>query len=258
MCKHIYVHTENVHNLNAPRLIVPVLCSVLKPRSVIDVGCGTGTFLHEFKKQGVNDVLGIDGSWVDKELLKKYINPEHFIESDLENGIRLERVFDLALCLEVAEHLKEESAEILVESLTTLSDNILFSAALPGQGGQNHLNEQWPEYWISKFKTRGFEFHDVMRPIFWKQKEIEWWYRQNMFLVVKKGIEYKMNDFSVLFGRDIRTYIHPELFMLKIEESRNDELRTIKEIREGRVSARFYLEAIGKKIFRKLGLKGSR
>ncbi|MDT8380578.1 MAG: class I SAM-dependent methyltransferase, partial [Desulfotignum sp.] len=142
-----YIHHKEAHNLTAPEIIVPVLMEVLNPRSVVDVGCGIGTFLHVFRKAGVNDVLGYDGSWVNLDQLSQYLNPAFFREVDLEKSVSPERSFDLALCLEVAEHLHPDSADNLVETLTSLSSRILFSAAVPGQMGQNHINEQWPEYW---------------------------------------------------------------------------------------------------------------
>ncbi len=70
-----YKHSEVIHNLSAPNQIVPLLMEICNPKSVIDVGCGVGTFLSVFKKHGVNDVLGIDGSWTNRELLAKHLSP---------------------------------------------------------------------------------------------------------------------------------------------------------------------------------------
>jgi 2-polyprenyl-3-methyl-5-hydroxy-6-metoxy-1,4-benzoquinol methylase len=79
-----YVHTRNAHNLTAPREIVPVIMKLLNPTSVADIGCGIGTFLYCFKESGVKQVLGIDGKWVNKDLLSEYLLPEEFNEFDLE------------------------------------------------------------------------------------------------------------------------------------------------------------------------------
>ncbi len=94
-----YIHDETVHNLNAPNRIVPEVIQLVNPQSVVDIGCGIGTFLHVFKMNGVSDVLGIDGPWANKKLLKKYINPEEFQEWDLEKEIKLNKKYDLVVSL---------------------------------------------------------------------------------------------------------------------------------------------------------------
>src|SRR5262249_16044265 len=159
----------------------------LEPKSVVDVGCGIGTFLNVFLENGVNDVLGIDGAWVDRGQL--YIDEKYFVEADLEQPLKPGRKFDLAICLEVAEHLRPESADAFVEWLCSLSDTIVFSAAIPGQGGDNHLNEQPFEYWQNKFAVHDFHFYDVFRNRYWQNDEIDCWYRQNMFLAAHESAE---------------------------------------------------------------------
>ncbi len=213
-----YIHFEEAHNLNDPSIIVPVIMDVLNPKSVIDVGCGIGTFLHVFKKHGVKDILGLDGKWANKEKLKKYISPENFIETDLENGFQVDRKYDLVFCLEVAEHLHENSADILIKSLTSVSDIIIFSAAIPGQMGQNHINEQWPDYWIDKFQKHDFICHDVFRPIFWNNQNIARWYKQNMFLYTKKGKDKIATKFEKYFDNNISNYVHPEYYELRVND----------------------------------------
>lgn len=210
-----YIHTEDVHNLLAPSEIVPVIYDILSPRSVVDLGCGIGTFLHYFKNSGC-EVLGIDGEWTNKDLLFKHIDPSEFVEANIEEPIQMNNRFDLALSLEVAEHLKENCADTYVETLVSLSDVILFSAAIPGQGGQNHVNEQWVDYWIAKFSEHDYVFHDVLRPIFWENENVDCWYKQNMFLV--SHVSYKL-DQSIFYKYNpskIHNYIHPELFYLKM------------------------------------------
>src|SRR5687768_14165313 len=154
--KNKYTHSEEVHNLSAPQEIVPQLVKLFNPKSVVDIGCGLGTFLHCFKLEGVKDVLGIDGPWVNKELLKKYLNENEFLERDLEKEILLEKKYDLVLSLEVAEHLAPESADIFIQSLISSGRIIIFSAAIPRQGGQNHVNEQWLPFWEDKFMRYGY------------------------------------------------------------------------------------------------------
>ena len=213
-----YIHHEAAHNLVAPEIIVPVLMDVLNPASVVDVGCGIGTFLHVFKKAGVEDVLGYDGTWVNLDQLSKYLAPAFFKKVDLEKTLVPERTFDLALCLEVAEHLHPDSADNLVQTLTSLSSSILFAAAVPGQKGQNHINEQWPEYWQEKFSKYGYIFHDVLRPIFWNNRQVPRWYKQNMFLLLKEGKEKIAERFKPLACDGIRSYVHPEYFSIRVKE----------------------------------------
>src|SRR5947199_5742614 len=135
------------------REIVPVILQLLQPKSVIDVGCGVGTWLSIFKEHGVDDIFGIDGDWINKKQLE--IPEERFSAFDLKNVFRMNRRFDLVVCLELAEHLVTDNAEILVDSLTRLGPVVLFSAAVPFQGGTHHLNEQWPDYWVRYFQEKG-------------------------------------------------------------------------------------------------------
>jgi SAM-dependent methyltransferase len=162
--------------------IVPHLLHYVPAKSVIDVGCGIGTWLSVFQSCGVQDILGVDGSYVD--LAQLQIPQGCFLTHDLETPFSLDRGFDLALSLEVAEHLCPEAANTFVESLTSLSPVVVFSAAVPGQGGDRHINEQWPPYWIERFQQRGYEAIDVLRRPFWDDDEVEWWYAQNLFFFV--------------------------------------------------------------------------
>lgn len=204
-----YTHLENKHNLTAPRIIVPLVNNLIKPMSVVDVGCGLGTFLKAFKELGVTNVLGLDGAWVRKELLHKYIAPEEFVETDLEKSIQLNRKFDLAISVEVAEHLSEKRADSFVEDLVKLSDHVLFSAAIPGQGGDHHINEQWITYWKEKFEKRGYRMLDPFRHELWYNQDVCWWYRQNLFLFVSPNSTLTTptnNQDQVLH------VVHPELY----------------------------------------------
>jgi SAM-dependent methyltransferase len=206
-----YVHHESVHNFTAAEEIVPYIISLLEPNSVVDVGCGIGTWLKVFENNGIDNILGIDGHYVDEKSLK--IDADKFIDFDLEKLYKSEKKFDLAISLEVAEHLKEESAEVFIKSLTNLSDVVIFSAAIPNQGGQNHLNEQEPFYWISKFEKEGFTCLDILRPIFWENKKVDCWYRQNIFLFTKKeSLIDKLKSFNTFSNHHL---VHPELLRIK-------------------------------------------
>lgn len=165
------------------RAVIPVLLSILKPASVVDVGCGVGTWLRQFIEQEIPDVLGIDGVHVDRRLLR--IPPEKFIMADLSQPLSVRRRFDLALCLGVAEHLPETRAAGLVADLASLAPVVLFSAAIPGQGGTSHVNEQWPEYWQGLFAQWDYCCLDCLRPLIWNDDTIEPWYRQNLLIYAR-------------------------------------------------------------------------
>ena len=151
----------------------------LPHQSVIDFGCGTGTWLWVAKALGAEEIFGIDGDYVPRALL--LIPEENFMPADLENKIVLDRRYELAMSLEVGEHLSESAADTYIDTLCDSADTILFSAAHPGQGGDCHINEQPREYWIEKFMARGFKLHEV-RNRFQNDMKILPWYRENLML----------------------------------------------------------------------------
>ena len=164
--------------------IVPIIMELVNPRQVVDVGCGIGVWLSVFQEFGVGDFWGIDGAWIDQTMLK--IPAERFSIRDLAQPLRFDRTCDLAVSLEVAEHLPSRCAEPLVEALTDLAPVVLFSAAVPFQGGADHLNEQWPEYWVERFERRGFTVIDCVRKRVWNNERVAWWYAQNTLLFVRR------------------------------------------------------------------------
>jgi SAM-dependent methyltransferase len=164
-------------------IVVPLLLELLAPRSVIDVGCGVGTWLSVFRELGVAEVCGVDGDWVDRAALE--FPAGCFEAADLAKPLRLNRLFDLVLSLEVAEHLPPESADTFVDSLSALGPAIVFSAAIPLQGGVNHVNEQWPEYWADRFAARGYNVVDAVRRRIWHESAVDWYYAQNMLIFVR-------------------------------------------------------------------------
>jgi SAM-dependent methyltransferase len=162
------------------RVVLPAVIDLVHPRSIVDVGCGAGSWLVVAAKLGISDTLGVDADHVDRRLLE--IAPDQFLAHDLSSPLELDRTFDLALCLEVGEHIPQSSAAILVRSLTRLAPVVLFSAAVPGQGGRRHLNERWPAYWASLFAAEGFGSYDCLRPLLWNRDDVRYFYAQNAVL----------------------------------------------------------------------------
>jgi SAM-dependent methyltransferase len=169
--------------------ILPLVFKLCSPKSIVDVGCGPGAWLRVCRELGVSDILGIDGQTLDTSVLQ--IPVDRFLPADLASltpaGLRaqsllVQRRFDLVLCLEVAEHLPEASAQSFIQTLCSLGPVILFSAALPNQGGTAHINEQLASYWASLFSRQGFVPIDVVRRQVWSDDSVEWWYRQNTLL----------------------------------------------------------------------------
>ncbi|MEK7684062.1 MAG: class I SAM-dependent methyltransferase [Verrucomicrobiota bacterium] len=164
--------------------ILPLVLTLIHPRRVIDVGCGVGTWLAALRNLGIEDVWGVDGDYVARSLL--HIPAERFIPHDLTKPLRLENEFDLAISVEVAEHLPAACAGDFIDSLTRLAPIVLFSAAIPFSRGLHHLNEQWPEYWVAHFQARDFVAVDCLRRRIWQNDLVEWWYAQNILLFVRR------------------------------------------------------------------------
>jgi SAM-dependent methyltransferase len=168
----VFYLSESEEILRSPRIVVPHVYSLLKPQSVVDVGCGRGAWLSVFHELGSERILGLDGAHVDPSWL--LIPTDSFRAMELTRPFRLDQQFDLAICLEVAEHLSEKSAAGLVASLARLAPCILFSAAIPCQGGVHHVNEQWPEYWQKLFAQHQFRMLDLFRKQIWKNQGVKY------------------------------------------------------------------------------------
>lgn len=181
-----FYERQSNETYSSSEVIVPLLLDLVQPQSVIDVGCGTGSWLRTFREHGIQQLSGFDGPWLDTA--KLLIPQDLFTRADLDKPLQVDRRFDLAISLEVAEHLKPESADGFVASLTSLSDVVAFSAAIPFQGGFHHLNEQWPEYWAQLFEKRGYLAIDCLRLRLWNVPNVHYWYRQNMLVYVKRDM----------------------------------------------------------------------
>lgn len=184
-------------NLGSARVIIPIVKEALynslgkKNLKVVDFGCGTGYWLKAWKECGVKEVLGIDRggdkNW--NEMLQ--IDEKEYMQYDLNKKIALKKKYDVAQCLEAAEHIERENAEVVVSNLVNASDIVLFSAAIPHQRGEHHVNEQWPSYWIDMFDQKGYAVIDCIREKVWRNPEVKGFYAQNIFLFCKRSAEYE-------------------------------------------------------------------
>ena len=174
-----YIQTGSVRSA---RRVVHVLASMLNPRSVADIGCGRGAWLKVWLESGTSDVLGVDGPYVPQEGL--LVTSALFRSADLRSPIDLGRRFDLVTSFEVGEHLPLAASEAFVESLCRHAPIVAFSAAVPGQGGEQHVNEQPYEFWRDLFAKRGYRLFDCIRPLIAQSRDVEPWYRYNALLFV--------------------------------------------------------------------------
>ncbi len=215
-----YKNLKNHPSQKSAEIISEIVHRKISLKSVLDVGCGVGIWMKKWKERGVSVVHGVDAKWVkDGKFVvpKKWIN-FHNIEKPFNQG----RKYDLVTCLEVAEHIHEEYSEILVDSLVRHSKNILFSAAVPGQGGVHHVNEQFQSYWVEKFEKRGYKAYDIVRPQTWNDERVKFYYSQNCLFLSKSK-----KDFRKVAIPDV---IHPKLLKKKTDYKNLSQRRIIKNI----------------------------
>jgi SAM-dependent methyltransferase len=213
--KHLYdkrfYNEQRVGSFRSAKVILSLVLNAIKPRSVVDVGCGLGTWLSICHAAGIEDYLGIDGADIPKSML--YIEESHFLQADLSKPLEVGRVFDLALSVEVAEHIPKDYENVYIDSLVQLAPVILFSAAIPYQGGVGHINEQWQDYWIGLFSQREYSPIDFIRKQVWDNKDVSWWYSQNCFLFIANK---HLSDFSASVANPARNMpirvVHPLLY----------------------------------------------
>ncbi|WP_270043122.1 class I SAM-dependent methyltransferase [Solirubrobacter ginsenosidimutans] len=192
------------------QVVLPRVFELSRPGSVVDVGCLFGAWAATASALGVPDVLGIDGDYVDRTELA--IPESRFLARDLTLSLRVERSFDLAICLEVAHYLPRQRAADFVADLCRLAPLVLFSAAIPHQGGNGHVNEQWPAYWAQRFISCGFTPVDCVRDEIWDDPDVGPWYAQNTLLFVDSGVaSAAIRDHSG-FGR-CPARVHPAIFL---------------------------------------------
>ncbi|MEO6181949.1 MAG: methyltransferase domain-containing protein [Verrucomicrobiota bacterium] len=213
---------------HSANVVVPLMLDLVAPQSVVDIGCGPGGWLEIFQKNGVKDFLGMDGTWVPTDKLK--IPREHFVATDLTRPLAAQRRFDLVVSLEVAEHLETQFADTFIDSLVALGDVVLFSAAIPGQRGFQHVNEQFQDYWVEKFRARSFACYDFVRPQIWNNRSVSFYYCQNMLLFVKRGnqVEANLKERQIFPATNMLSVIHPELYWRRLHPLKHI-LRRVRE-----------------------------
>jgi SAM-dependent methyltransferase len=212
-------------SFRSARTVLRPVFDWLSPRSVVDIGCGIGAWLKVARELGAEQVLGVDGGYVDHNHL--HISADEFVALNIE-GQNFREVlsasgrhsFDLVMSLEVAEHLPAARSAGFVKELTELGDTVLFSAAVPFQGGLHHVNEQWPEYWSLLFAGQGFRCVDSLRGLLWYRDDIEWWYAQNLLLFVRAGSEAEGRlPRAVTAGRAPLALVHPLNLLFQVLHS---------------------------------------
>lgn len=197
-------HSRSIFAANRVLSILKAHYSNYSFSSVLDVGCGTGTWLHASKEIFSSfELFGIEGDWLPES---HFCKDGTLIRKNLDRPFDLSRKFDLTISLEVAEHISPNSASSFVSSLASTSDLILFSAAPPGQGGKHHVNEQPIGYWVELFASHGFQASDFIREEIWNDPNIDFWYKQNIITFEKTNssstTEIPLN------------IIHPDLFKI--------------------------------------------
>tara|TARA_A200000159_G_scaffold77146_1_gene71440 strand:- start:428 stop:973 length:546 start_codon:yes stop_codon:yes gene_type:complete len=168
-------HSEYTY---APRTILPVLMNIVKPTSVTDWGCNRGYWLEEAKNLGAKSVKGFDMIDYDSEFR---ISSSEFKQTNFEEEAPL-NVSDLGISLENIEHVSTQKANCLHDAICDSCDVVLFSGAVPGQGGTSHVNEQPHSYWHSRFARKGFLLYDFVRWCIYDDPNIYSWYKDNTFL----------------------------------------------------------------------------
>ena len=200
--------------LECARVYLQYLWQFFQPVTVLDVGCGSSTWLKACHELGSKTLFGLDGEWSSQSLM---IDPDiNFRGIDLNKPFLAPEKVDMAINLEVAEHLEPSTGPHIIKSLTDSSDVVLFSAAYTGQGGYGHINERPHSYWAELFATHDFTPFDLFRPVFWDNEKIFMWYRQNIFLYVRKDSasyqRIKSHGVNEITNIGFMNCPHPELY----------------------------------------------
>ena len=243
---HLFYEEIKESSRHSARTILPILMELTGPlSSVVDVGCGNGVWLSVFRELGSTRTIGLDGDHIDRSHLE--IEELDFITADLNEPLPIEGPFDLALTLEVVEHLPKKRAELIVEELCNLAPIALFSAAVPLQTGEGHINEEWQQVWAARFEKRGYRTLDPIRSHIWQNPSVSWWYQQNLLVFASDATIEDNPRFKAEADKTDRqrlSVIHPRMFrdrhslLVKLERERSrleaDVRRLSKELAAAR------------------------
>ena len=149
--------------------------------SVVDVGAGVGAWSRAALEMD-RTVISIDGEWVAG--IPGKFDRLNYIFQDLNNQVTTACPHDVAICVEVAEHLLPERSLGFVADLCKLSPVVVFGAALPRQGGAGHINCRPHSFWINAFAEKNYTAIDFFRPKFCYDGRVGPWYAQNTYLFV--------------------------------------------------------------------------
>lgn len=226
--------TENLYNqafydsqksgsLKSAHLLLSHLWRYYQAKSVVDIGCGVGTWLTASASMGAQRIVGYDGEWNSQAHM---IHPEiDFFAYDLNLPLPDHEKFDLAISLEVAEHLQPASSESFVNGLTGLSEVVIFGAAILGQGGTGHINERLHTEWGLLFSALDYQIYDLFRPVFWGHADVDVCYQQNAFLYVKSGhpLVKTLADAGLMPLENLQfmNCFHPRIYEVKYKKSRS-------------------------------------
>ena len=205
------------------RAILPLVLAVHHPTSVVDIGCGQGDWLAVAEELGLKELVGLDGAWVDRTALRSA--RIDFRATDLAATFALERRFDLCISVEVAEHLSAARADGFIAALCAASDVVLFSAAVPLQGGTDHVHEARASAWVYRFTDQGYDCFDLIRGALWDRVEVAWWYRQNSFVFVKRGSKAHAHYSVAPAPPPPRDLVHPDAFESKLSWAQSEIAR---------------------------------
>lgn len=230
---HDWFDRDEGPNRHSAELILSLLFEHYRPRSVVDVGCGIGTWLDVARGMGIQDLAGVEGAWLDRSRAR--VAPEVIRTLDLEQPFDLGRRFELAVSLEVAEHLSEAAAAGFVAALVRHSDVILFSAAIPFQGGAHHVNEQFPDYWEALFAAHGYVALDFIRPQIWYAADVLIWLRQNTVVYAREALAEGKGPFAGVTKGGPLAIVHPELYTARIESVLREHRALLDQLAAGKV-----------------------
>ncbi|MEO8260456.1 MAG: class I SAM-dependent methyltransferase [Acidobacteriota bacterium] len=212
-----YYKDQIAPSLESARIFLGHLWKYYQPQSVVDVGCGRGAWLKACHELGSSELFGLDGDWNNQAaMIDDHIR---FRAIDLNRPFTLDGRVELAMSVEVAEHLEPASSAAFVESLTRAADAVVFGAAYLRQNGPTHINERRHSWWAHLFQKNGYVPFDLFRPSLWGDEQIPFWYRQNTFLYARKNspvyATLKAAGFAELLDLRFLDCIHPVLFELR-------------------------------------------